>query len=77
MELCRYENFINTKLEPFDFWAKHKQDLEGLFELAVTVLSTPPTIAPVERMFSQALSDENLENEVMLTINLKYIQNYI
>ncbi len=87
-ELRIYREIFSTKMDTFDFWMKHKSEFPFLFEVAMTVLSTPATTAPVERIFSQAglcdgvksrrvnLSDKMLESEVMMNINLRYLKKY-
>lgn len=75
--------FIGTK-EPlkssvFDYWEANKNMKPELYKLATVVLAVPPTQTSIERAFSAMalilnplrtqLSDENLENSLLIRLN--------
>ena len=75
---------FNTALEddPFDFWNTIK-NYPIITSIACDILSLPPSTAPMERVFSTSgestsgkrnkLTDNNLEREVLLRKNKKYL----
>ena len=72
------------KSDPFNYWLHREINFANLARVACEVLSTPASTAPVERIFSTGgeatkgrrnrLSDKNLEREIFLSRNKKYIQ---
>ena len=73
----------DRKLDPFDYWLKKKEQFPSLSRVACDILATPASTAPVERIFSSGgevtrgkrnhLTDKNLEREIFLRRNKKYI----
>ena len=74
----------DMKLDPFNYWLQRETSFPNLTQVACEILSTPASTAPVKRIFSTGgeatrrkrnrLSDKNLENEIFLRRNKKYIQ---
>lgn len=70
--------------DPFIFWLSKKESFPLLSKAAFDLLSTPASTAPVERIFSTGgdatighrnrLSDYNLEREILIRQNKKYIE---
>jgi len=66
-----------------EFWLKKRIEYPDLAQIACEILATPASTAPVERIFSSRgevtrgkrnrLTDHNLEREVFLRRNKKYI----
>ena len=84
-EVDRYSmDSFNTELEddPFDFWNTIK-NYPIIAPIACDILCVPPSTAPIERAFSTSgestsgkrnrLTDYNLEREVLLRKNKKYL----
>ena len=84
-EVDRYSmDSFNTALEddPFDFWNTIK-NYPIIASIACDILCLPPSTAPMERVFSTSgestsgkrnkLTDNNLEREVLLRKNKKYL----
>ena len=76
-------NSEDRRLDPFDYWVKRKEQFPSLSTVACDILATPASTAPVERIFSSGgevtrgkrnrLTDKNLEREIFLRRNKKYI----
>ena len=89
LEIENYSNYKPNKddlqSDPFSFWINQKTVYPNLALVACDILATPASTAPVERMFSVAgqaskgirnrLGDHNLEREVFLRKNKKYLLN--
>ncbi len=85
-ELRHFEQTIkDAKFEDsFAFWNAKKAEFPLLYKVAVDMLATPATTAPVERVFSQAglctgprsrrVTNENLEHEVLIRVNEHLLQ---
>lgn len=71
------------QVDPFDYWLKNDKDYPHLSAVALDILATPASTASVERIFSSGgevtkgkrnrLEDKNLEREIFLRTNKKYI----
>ena len=85
-ELDRYfgaTHIIDDKVDPVIFWVQQDKNYPLLSTVAKDVLFIPGSSAPVECVFSTAgestcgkrnrLSDKNLEREVLLRKNRKYL----
>ena len=70
-------------LDPLDYWIQNKQLYPLLYPAATSILSTPASTAPIERVFSSSgditkgkrnrISDAHLERETLLLKNKHYI----
>ena len=78
-----YDQTTTVKVtDPVSFWVSQFGQYPSLADVALDILSCPPSSAVVERVFSKAgfatagrrmnLSGENLEREVMFQTNHTY-----
>ena len=89
IELIKYSQQIlddSTAIDedPFIFWQKNQKIYPLISSVALDLLSIPPSTAPVERIFSTGgeattgrrnrLTDFNLEREILIRQNKKYLQ---
>ena len=73
----------DRRLDPFDYWLKKKEQFPSLSTVACDIFATPASTAPVKRIFSSGgevtrgkrnrLTDKNLETEIFLRRNKKFI----
>ena len=71
-------------MTPFSFWIENQEKYPAIASVAFDILTIPGSSAAVERVFSTAghatmgkrnrLADQNLEREVIIRKNKKYLQ---
>ena len=64
---------LERKKDPLEFWAKHKNLLPQLYELAIKYLCIPSTSVPSERVFSKTGQLTNLRRNRLSPKNLDMV----